>query len=106
MFVNVKKYAQGYLSVKFAYSAKNVEKIRKVNGRKWIESDKIWVIPDNKESVNLLYRLFGAENIISDVFEFDKNTIMVLKNELKLRNYSVRTQKAYLGPCKKIFTVL
>ncbi|WP_010252782.1 site-specific tyrosine recombinase/integron integrase [Acetivibrio cellulolyticus] len=102
MFVHVKKYSEGFLSVKFPYSVENVEKIRKVDGRKWIESDKIWVIPDNEDRIKLLYRLFGKDNVFFENYEYDKDTMIALKNELKIRNYSVKTQKAYLGHVRRL----
>jgi hypothetical protein len=41
MFVHVKNYSEGFLSVKFPYSMENLQKIRKVSRRKWLESDKM-----------------------------------------------------------------
>lgn len=102
MYVHVKKYSEGFLSVKFPYSVENVEKIKKVAGRKWIESDKIWIIPDNEERTKLLCRLFGKDNIFFENYEYDKDTMIALKNELKLKNYSVKTQKAYLGHVRRL----
>ena len=101
MFVHVKKYSEGFLSIKLPYSMENVEKIRKVSGRKWLDSDKIWIVPDNKDTISLLSRLFGIEYVFFEDFEYSKDTIMLLKNELKLRNYSLRTQKAYLGHVRR-----
>ena len=102
MFVHVKKYSEGFLSVKLPYSVENVEKIRKIDGRKWIQSDKIWVIPDNEDRTKLLCRLFGKDNVFFENYEYDKDTMVVLINELKLKNYSVKTQKAYLGHVKRL----
>lgn len=102
MFVHVKKYSEGFLSVKLPYSVENVEKIRKINGRKWIQSDKIWVIPDNEDSTKLICRLFGKDNVFFEDIEYDKDTMIALKNELKLKNYSLKTQKAYLGHVRRL----
>ncbi len=102
MFMHVKKYSEGFLSVKLPYSVENVEKIRKVSGRKWVKSHKIWIVPDNKDTVSLLSRLFGSENVFFETFEYDKGTLIELKEELKLRNYSTKTQKAYLGHVRRL----
>jgi len=102
MFVYVKKYSEGFLSVKLPYSVKNVEKVRKINGRKWIQSDKIWVVPDNEDTTKLLSRLFGKGNVFFENYEYDKDTMMALKDELKLKNYSVKTQKVYLGHVRRL----
>ena len=102
MFVHIKKYSEGFLSVKFPYSLESVEKIRKIDGRKWIQSDKIWVIPDNEDRTKLLCRLFGKDNVFFENYEYDKDTMIALINELKLKNYSVKTQKAYLGHVRRL----
>lgn len=105
MLVHVKKYSEGFLSVKFSYSIENVEKIKKVYGRKWLESDKIWIVHDNKETIDLLLRLFGKDNIFFETFQYDKDTLIEMKNELRLRNYSTKTQKAYMGHVRRLLEV-
>jgi len=64
MYVHVKGYSEGFLSVKFPYSMENVKKIRKVSGRKWVKSDKMWVVPDNKFTLSMLCQLFGTNNVL------------------------------------------
>jgi|GEM_PF-1437110 len=83
MFVHVMKYSEGFLSVKLPYSVENVEKIRKVSGRKWLEFDKIWIVPDNKDTVSLLSRLFGSENVFFKTFEYDKDVVQHFKIGIK-----------------------
>lgn len=102
MFVHVKKYREGLLAVKFPYSVENVEKIKKINGRKWVESDKVWVIPDDTERIKSLSIFFGRDNVFFENYDYDKDTMVALKNELKIRNYSVKTQKAYLGHIRRL----
>lgn len=100
MCIVVNNYSEGFLSVKLPYSVENVEKIKKINGRKWIESDKIWSIPDKKESIELLIELFGKDSIVtalSRVEGYNDEIMLIVKNELKLRGYSSKTLKAYLG---------
>lgn len=53
--------------------------------------DKIWIIPYNKAIVRLLFQLFGTEITILESFEFFKDTMTLLKNGLKHRNYSLKT---------------
>lgn len=102
MFVHVKKHSEGFLSVKFPYSVENVEKIRKVDGRKWVESDKIWLIPEDTKRIKLLCSFFGRDNVFFENYDYDKETMITLKNELKIRNYSVKTQKAYFGHVRRL----
>ncbi|OPZ86578.1 MAG: hypothetical protein BWY74_03604 [Firmicutes bacterium ADurb.Bin419] len=102
MFVYVQKHSDGYLSVKFPYSVENVDKIRKVDGRKWVGSDKIWLIPEDTERIKLLFSFFGRENVFFENYDHDTDAMIALRNELKIRNYSVKTQKAYLGHVRRL----
>jgi len=61
MAVFVNNYSYLLLSVKFPYSLENIDKIKTINGQKQTQSDKIWCIPNNKESINNLKRLFEKD---------------------------------------------
>lgn len=100
----IENYSEGILSIKFPYSIENVEKIRKINGREWIESDKIWTIPNKKDIVRHLFNLFENYEIKygdTDFYSFNTEIFTEFKNELKIRNYSTKTQKSYLSHVKR-----
>ncbi|TYQ15198.1 UNVERIFIED_CONTAM: site-specific recombinase XerD [Acetivibrio alkalicellulosi] len=106
MCILVKNYSESLLSVKIPYSTENVQKIKKINGRKWIESDKIWTIPKKKETIKLLFKIFENNNVVYDIVDYNiynDRVISEYKNELSLRNYSFKTQKAYLNHIKRFF---
>lgn len=106
MAVFVNKYSDLLLSVKFPYSLENINKIKTINGRKWIQSDKIWCIPNNKESVNNLKGLFEKDKIVfidNLIQDYSEEIIATVKDELYLRNYSIKTAKAYLNHIKRFF---
>lgn len=88
--------------IRFPYSVENVEKIRKIDGRKWIECDKIWLIPEDSKRIKLLCIFLGRDNVFLENYDYDKETMITLKNELKIRNYSVKTQKAYYGHVRRL----
>jgi site-specific recombinase XerD len=103
MTVFVNNYSDLLLSVKFSYSSENVEKIKTISGRKWIQSDKIWCIPNNKESVNNLKRLFKRHKLVfinSLMENYNEEILNVIKKELSIRNYSTKTIKAYVNHVK------
>lgn len=80
MVVIVNNYSDLLLSVKLPYSLENVNKIKKINGRKWIKSDKIWCIPKDEESVDSLKRLFEKDKILycgSVMDDSENETIMI-----------------------------
>ncbi|MFZ5989446.1 MAG: tyrosine-type recombinase/integrase [Bacillota bacterium] len=109
MAIVITKCSCGSLSVRFPYSREKVEKIKEINGRKWLESDKIWIIPDTKEAIDSLCSLFKNEKIVfesglAEVYSFDsieEEVFKPLRNELKLRGYSIKTQKAYIGHVRR-----
>ncbi|MDQ2086820.1 tyrosine-type recombinase/integrase [Herbivorax sp. ANBcel31] len=104
MSLVVKNYSRGRLAVQIPYSLENVEKIKQITGRRWEKFDKIWSIPNEKESIKDLFKLFKGCNIICDIIEcnsLNDTVIKGLKNELVLRNYSFKTQKAYLNHIKR-----
>jgi len=106
MSVFVCDYSDGLLSVKLPYSLENVKKIRTINGRKWVQSDKIWCIPNDKKSIDSIKKLFEKDNIIfsnSLVDDRDNDILKIAKNEIRLRNYSFQTEKNYLGHIKRFF---
>jgi len=104
MAIFVNKYSDLLLSVKFPYSSENIEKIKTISGRKWIQSDKIWCIPNNKESVNNLRKLFKKHKLVffdSLIEDYNEKILNAVKNELNIRNYSTKTIKAYLNHVKR-----
>lgn len=104
MTVVVNEYSDLLVSVKFPYSLENVAKIKHINGRKWIQSDKIWCIPNNNESITDLKMLFKSDKIVflnSHSEDSNNDMVLTVKNELILRKYSAKTQKAYLGHIKR-----
>ena len=103
------------IMITFDYSEKLVEKIRKIPGRRWNLEGKYWTIPYTDYAIKEFMKLFSDEDIILDPriqykiqknkldgknvnlpFEIKKILINV-ENRLKLRGYSKRTIKSYLG---------
>ena len=106
MSVVVKSYSKGRLAVEVPYSFENVEKIKQISGRRWENSDNIWSIPNKKELIENLSKLFKSCNVVYNIVKYNSlNDVMMeeLKHELILRNYSFQTQKAYLNHIKRFF---
>jgi len=95
--------------IKFNFDQKKIDKIKKIEGRAWRQDLKMWSIPNNKESIIHLSELFSDENIeiaslpeLKDIFwEINKTWLDPLLDralkELKLKGYSTKTCKVYLG---------
>jgi site-specific recombinase XerD len=96
------------LTVALPYSPERVEKIKSIPGRRWHKEEKVWTVPDEPGMVEWLLDLFADEKVEVDPtlrlgaqrVGADSTTgtaLRALEEELKLRGYSPRTRKAYLG---------
>jgi integrase/recombinase XerD len=115
--IKVKKWDATTLSVSMPYREEWVTCIRQVPGRRWQPESKVWLIPYSQESVvNLIKSFAGVEIEMYATLEaecpwlieaFNTSSSQVKTHELelhrqvldslKLRGYSKRTQKAYIG---------
>lgn len=112
MLIDLYKEDLSKITVKFTYSPEKVNKIKEIKGRYWFPDKHIRIIPFTKNSISQLFDLFDKEKIkIDDSFielkkDIDFSTLKFLfihfylhkyKKELKIRGYSPKTIKAYLG---------
>lgn len=113
--VNI-KVSKNDIIINFLYSEELVEKIRKVNERRWEPYIKSWIVPYKPKSIYKLINVFKNENINwSKVFnftimDFESNYIFNIENisksmykYLTLKGYSEKTKKAYLGHLRRFF---
>lgn len=118
MMIRLEKESDHELHVYFSYSKNIVEKIKKVQGRKWIPEKKCWSIPDTTESIKKLLTLFCGDEIKADsrlestILNLSKasevpqirglkEAVEKMDNELKLGGYSRQSRKAYLNHMKR-----
>lgn len=109
MAVKIDKDIDGNILVSFPYDKENVDKIRKVKGRRWDAKRKCWIIEYSDQAIIQLNKLFVLNNTIDKKSTNDKTNmestkekeLLKMKEELKLRGYSHKTQKAYLGHIRR-----
>lgn len=110
MSIQVRKGKPGELELVFPYNEEYITKIREIQGRRWDKDNKKWIIPNCKESINQLCKLFIKGELVIEKSVFDKDKVgtydenssneQLLKkmNEgLKLRGYSQKTIKSYMS---------
>lgn len=116
MDIFVEPGQDGVLIVRFSYSEERAAKIRKFKGRRWHHEKKYWTIPHTKEHLKQLEVQFHSENLqfspsllpyseessSKDRSSKQKTALMQMKQHLKLKGYSQKTQKAYLGHLKRL----
>lgn len=108
------------LIVGFKYSAETVQKVRRVPGRAWHQEEKYWTIPILPESISAFLLIFkddevimnpGAKRIIRSVHPSHDNNSKLeqllgrAEQELKLKGYSAKTIKSYLGHIGRFFNI-
>lgn len=103
------------LKVTFPYSPDLVKRIKTVPGYYWHSRQKCWTISDTKEAVHQFFRVFSHEkiNVESSLLPIarmylpylpapdEEKLLRKVNEEIKLRGYSPKTNKAYLGHIKR-----
>jgi site-specific recombinase XerD len=101
------------------YSEDRVKKIRQIKGRKWDATNKYWLIPYNKKTIDIFYNLFSNERIVLknkyleqllskkeqkmfiNNYKAYQKILSVAQKELCIRGYSNKTSKAYLAQIRR-----
>ncbi|MFZ5354837.1 MAG: tyrosine-type recombinase/integrase [Bacillota bacterium] len=115
MSISVFKKNDEELILSFIYDEEYVQKIRTIRGRQWDPRNKVWTIPNSKDSLNQLTKLFGANQVIfrkstskeasdnhSDANGWEKALLDEMKSKLILKGYSFRTRDAYIGHISRL----
>jgi site-specific recombinase XerD len=79
------------------YSPERVAKIRTISGRRWHPEERYWTVPASEGTVERLLALFEGERVEIDpaLRPLDTDVVTAVEQELTLRGYSPKTQKAY-----------
>lgn len=110
MSIWVRKGKQGQLELIFPYNKDYIKKIRGIRGRKWDAQNKKWLIPDSKDSIDQLFRLFTKDEVVVDkgIAAMDENPeinvnganlhfMAMMRDMLTLKGYSRKTIKSYMS---------
>lgn len=94
------------LLVKFDYSPERVSKIKTIRPASWNPKEKVWVIPNSTEMLEILKKLFCSEqiNIVFEKCEFNEKVASEYQDFMKLKAYSWQTQKLYKGHLKRFIS--
>jgi len=100
MSIVISKKKNNFL-VKLPYSTTRVRKIKRLNNRFWDSKNKVWIVPYSKENLVKIKNLFTKDKII--VADEIENEFLIddMKDELKLKGYSKKTEKVYLSHIRK-----
>lgn len=110
--VEIKKCPEGKIIVTFPYNPDYVKKVKSIEGHWWHPEEKHWSFSDKDGIVKEIVSIFEGEKInispelqplvaqesqrVPVVHGLDKTTELTAM-ELRLRGYSPKTRKAYLG---------
>ena len=112
--IKVTKDSNNELKISFPYDRELVEKIRRIEGRRWEADTKCWVVPNDSECIEALINVFSNEDIKWDkalkTSTKEKNrcispeisaALEELEMHLTLKGYTSKTKKAYIGHIKR-----
>jgi integron integrase len=96
ILITQSKFAE--IKIQFNYNESFISAVKKIPGRKWNLKDKYWTIPDTQQNADsLLSHLYSTH-----LFDIDcsllsqEESIIKMKNILKAKHYSERTQSTYI----------
>jgi integron integrase len=124
MGVSVSKDNTGNITVSFKYNLVFVEKVKTIPGHKWNPAEKRWTFPNSNQILNQIFAAFDGEEInidpslktilsrIQDDKWTDRGTqpeenlpdnplFDKVRNLIRLKHYSIRTEETYLHWIKK-----
>lgn len=99
MQIEIKSYDKKNVAVKFTDGFNNeiLNTVRTISGRRWIDDEKIWIIPNDQNSLDRF-----MDNVYeTGLFSWDENLLVdesleKMKDVLKAKNYSENTSETYI----------
>lgn len=103
--------------ISFPYSEDLVNKMRLIPNARWTKEERVWKFPYTDEAINLFKQVFENDELIIDeqlehyfvispsehvVNSWIKESQDSLKQQLRLKGYSSKTIKAYLGHIRRL----
>lgn len=108
--ITVRKGKPGRLELEVPYNKDFIARIKTIKGRNWDAENKKWLLPDCRESVEQLTKLFSEGELAIDseiscdygipqfFGEASREKLLdSMKNTLKLKGYSPKTIKSYMS---------
>ena len=87
------------IMIRFKYDPKLVEEVKRLTGRKWVESLKCWFLPDTPENRSLIKTVaspgLSSMRDLTGVGEVNKSALNALREKLILKGYTKNTQRTY-----------
>ncbi|NLC43212.1 MAG: tyrosine-type recombinase/integrase [Clostridiales bacterium] len=113
MTIQIDKGLSQELLLSFDYNKEYVTRVKKIPGRVWDPKNKHWIVPNNEKTIKAIVTLFD-KSLISDqtglITEEENNSksntwekaiLDKTINQLKLKGYSTKTIKSYLGHVRR-----
>ncbi|MCX5812293.1 MAG: site-specific integrase [Proteobacteria bacterium] len=120
MGVSLSKDNTGSLTVAFKYDPLFVEKVKTIPGHKWNQEKKYWSFPNSKQILDTIIFTFAGEDLnidptlqtLTSQIQGEKKTNHIVRSEetlpdnpifeqvrnlIRLKHYSIRTEKSYLS---------
>lgn len=114
--IEIRRKPPNDLTLSFEYDADIINKVKTISGREWDAKNKYWVVPNNSKTLSLLNALFDRVSIIDNTGlalfseqackpkQWEQQTLDKLKDALRLKGYSSKTIKAYIGHIRRFIS--
>jgi site-specific recombinase XerD len=91
------------LLVRFDYSTERVSKIKTIRPAYWNSKEKVWIVPNSTEMLQILKKLFCNEqvDVTFEKSSYNDRVIADYQDFMKLKAYSWQTQKLYLSHLRR-----
>ncbi len=111
--IEIRKNSPEGLVLTFDYDREIISKIKTIIGREWDSENKRWIVPDNAESIKRITELFNLSDITDytglipynsdDIYirRWTKQILLMLCDKLRMKGYSSKTIKAYVGHIRR-----
>jgi integrase/recombinase XerD len=90
----------GQIEISFNYEKDIVRRIKSISGSRWIPERKVWCLPGNKDTLELITSMFGQKSLdtlVKDSLEkaYIDSEAKRLRDEIRIRGFSNKTIKSY-----------
>ncbi|HYE12522.1 MAG TPA: site-specific tyrosine recombinase/integron integrase [Patescibacteria group bacterium] len=91
------------LLVRFDYSVEHVSKIKTIRPARWNSNERVWVMPYSEGMLDIIKKLFCNEqvNLAFEKLGYNEKIIVEYQGFMKLKGYSLQTQKLYISHLKR-----
>ncbi len=111
--IDIRRRPPNDLMLCFEYDEETIKKVKEICGRKWDGNNRCWIVPNNSKTVEQINILFDKSSVIDNtglaifsrqaqaIRPCERQILVNLSEQLRLKGYSSKTIKAYVGHIRR-----